>query len=95
MSEISTVEAVIISGSRRGQIVNVDLEQQEVLSEEELVLLRDAMSKLDAELVRTVEAARGLNQSLREATSELRSESSHANRVGSSPGNRLPDPSRQ
>ena len=59
------VEAVIISGPRKGEIVTIDLEQQETLSEEEASALSDALKQLDNALIGLLEETRGLKEDLR------------------------------
>src|SRR5438046_130210 len=44
------VEAVVLTGPRRGEIVCVDLEHQEVWTEVEVALVHDALRELNAAL---------------------------------------------
>lgn len=71
MSEASVVEAVIISGSRRGEIVHVDLEKQEVWDDQELDQIANALGHLDAALVSLLHETRGLKEDLRAFRAEV------------------------
>jgi len=76
MSEVITpvgglVEAVIISGPRRGEIVNVDLDRQETLTPREVDALHDALARLDRAFSNLVTETRELNQAVRTATQEI------------------------
>lgn len=76
MSEVITplsglVEAVIISGPRRGEIVNVDLDRQETLTPREVDALHEALARLDHAFSDLLTETRELNQVVRTATREL------------------------
>jgi len=77
MSETTTVEAVIISGPRRGEIVNLDpLDTgaiEEECSEETWALLRGALQEMNQELVGLVQEVKGLKADLQSVTSSLTS----------------------
>jgi hypothetical protein len=63
MSE-AVVEAVVISGPRRGEIVRVDLQTQEAWEEEDLERLSDALRVLDQALVGLLDRSANLNNTL-------------------------------
>lgn len=65
------VEAVIISGPRRGEIVTVDLDRQETFSPMELDALQGALQCLDAALVGLAAESRDLRRTFREAVAEI------------------------
>lgn len=59
------VEAVILSGPRRGEIVHVDLDQHETWSDEELGRVVSAMQHLNAALENAADEARRLKDDVR------------------------------
>lgn len=72
MSKSGVVEAVIISGPRRGEIVSIGPEFDETLSEKELALLTGALQDLNVALSSLVERTTALSSCLRAATEEMR-----------------------
>jgi len=71
MSETSVVEAVIISGPRRGEIVSIDPEGEETLDAKELALFTGALRDLNNALSSLIERTTALSSSLRAATEEM------------------------
>jgi hypothetical protein len=65
------VEAVIISGPRRGEIVRVDLGRQETLSSEEINALHGALQRLDTALMGLAAESRDFRRTLREVAAEI------------------------
>lgn len=90
MSEV--VEAVVISGPRRGEIVTVDLDQVETVSEEAFSQLSDAIRELDNAVLGVLEETRALRSELRAAAESL---TANGQRVGDSPADRVVDSARR
>jgi hypothetical protein len=65
------VEAVIISGPRRGEIITLAGETEASWSENELTQLHSALQELDAELCLVIEQSKKLNRTLDAAIERL------------------------
>lgn len=62
----TVVEAVIISGPRRGEIVHLPHEALAEVSDEDLRTLNEALDQLDAAIDRLSTEVRATNEALRE-----------------------------
>jgi hypothetical protein len=72
MSEL--VEAVVLSGTRRGEIVTIDLDESHALGDENLTHLSRALGELEAAVTGVIEETRGLKSDLRSATERMASD---------------------
>jgi hypothetical protein len=92
ISEAGGVEAVIISGPRRGEIVRLDHAGDDTWSDQELALVSRALSELDDAFIGLLQSTKRLNQTVAGAIERMEARAEH---LGGSTADCVIDPARE